>query len=158
MKQETCCVTGHRSLTPVQGMVSVIELMEEMLMAANDGYTRFITGMAEGIDQIFARNVLIIKKYCPDIKLVAAISHRGRLDAKDKGFQELISRCDEVLVLSEKYHPGVYAARNRWMLENSGRLIAVWDGRLTGGTYRTVKLAEKLGIDTRRLNPENMNL
>ncbi len=158
MEQKTCCVTGHRSLTSTQSMTAVVKLMEELLMAANEGYTRFMTGMAEGVDQLFARNVLLIKKYSSDIKLVAAISHRGRLATKDKRFQELILLCDEVLVLSERYHPGVYAARNRWMLENSGRLIAVWDGRLTGGTYRTVKLAEKLGIDTRRVNPDYPDL
>lgn len=150
MKEQTCCFTGHRDLTPEQTVIGTLRIMEAVMDAVNDGYTRFITGLAEGADQIFARNVLILKKYKPEIRLVAAISHRGRLKAKDDNFQELIPLCDEVIILSEAFNLGVYEKRNRWMLSESSRVIAAWDGRQQGGTYNTVRQAEKLGIDLRK--------
>ena len=152
MRQSTCCFTGHRKLTPEQAVYGCLKLCEEILDAVAGGYTRFITGLAEGSDQLFAEIVLIVKKYRPEIQLVAAISHRGRLDAKSGSFQRLLKQCDQVVVLSESYNPGVYDKRNRWMLTESSRLIAVWDGRLHGGTYATVRQAKKLNIDTREID------
>ncbi len=159
MKEHTCCFTGHRDIKdPEKYLRVILATLNALFEAENDGYTRFITGLAEGADTIFAKNVILMKYRNPWLKLVAAISHQGRLDSKDTQFQRLLAWCDEVNVLSQVYHGGVYAARNRWMLENSSRLIAVWDGRLTGGTYRTIKLAEKMGIDIRRIDPNNTDI
>lgn len=152
MKEYTCCVTGHRDVTPNQARAAVALLADEILLACLEGYTRFISGMAQGIDQLFADDVLILKEHLPELKLVAAISHRGRLKTKDENFQRIIKQCDEVVVLSEFYHPGIYDARNRWMLENSSRLIAAWDGRVHGGSYRTILLAGKMGLNVRDID------
>ncbi len=154
MKEKTCGFTGHRHLDEGQAPFATLKIMEEVLDASIDGYTRFITGLAEGADMIFAKTVVLLKKYKPEmnIELVAAISHRGRLETKDESFQWLLSRCDRVVVLSEYYHPGVYARRNKWMLERSSRLIAAYDGRKTGGTAQTVAEAEKMGLEIRTLN------
>lgn len=152
-KEKTCCVTGHRDLTPEQGAIAVVKLMMELLLAGNDGYTTVITGMAKGVDLIVAEDVLLIKnKIRPELQLVAAISHRDALKNKDPKFQRLLKGCDRVVVLSEYYHPGVYAQRNKWMLEQSSRLIAACDGRKTGGTVRTMQEAERMGMEIRKLD------
>lgn len=149
MNQKTCCFTGHRQLTWEQTAAAALKIMEEVMQAAADGYTRFITGLAEGADQLFAENVLMLKKYSPDLDLVAAISHRGRLNARDGNFQRLLKLCTEVVVLSESYWPSVYDRRNRWMVDESTRLIAACDGRKAGGTYRTLSYAQKHGTEIR---------
>lgn len=152
-KEKTCCVTGHRDLTPIQGAAAVVKVMGELLQAGIDGYTTYITGMAKGVDLIFAEDLLLIKrKIRPEFQLVAAISHRGALKNRDPAFQRLLKECDQVVVLSEYYHPGVYAQRNKWMLEHSSRLIAACDGRKTGGTVRTMLEAERMGLDIRTLD------
>ena len=48
METKSCCVTGHRDI-PQQELNSVMEkLRNEVDAAIADGYTRFISGFAEG--------------------------------------------------------------------------------------------------------------
>ena len=44
--------------------------------------------------------------------------------------------------------------RNRWMVEHTSRLIAIFDGS-QGGTAQTVRLAETQGLDIRFLSPDS---
>lgn len=54
MGEKTCCVTGHRDV-PV-GKEQYVEeaLRKEVLAAIAAGYTRFISGFADGVDLTFA--------------------------------------------------------------------------------------------------------
>lgn len=146
MRERTCCVFGHRDAPLSETALVAFRLAAEILKAFSAGCTRFITGMTTVTDLLFAENVLTAKESFPQIELVAAISHRGLLKSKDKYFQRFIKQCDQVVVLSEHYYPGVEGARTRWMLENSCRLIAVWDFKEHGPVFRTIDRAEKMGI------------
>ena len=50
----------------------------------------------------------------------------------------MLEACRDVVVIQEEYQPSVYSHRNRYMVEHSDRVIAVYDGREKGGTVRTV--------------------
>ena len=54
MDGKTCCVTGHRDISEKQGDYVKQALRHEILSAIEDGYTRFISGFAEGVDLMFA--------------------------------------------------------------------------------------------------------
>ena len=72
MKAKVCCVTGHRDI-PAERMVYVQqELQREVLAAIEAGYTRFISGFAEGADLIFAAVVAEQKKLHPELFWEAA--------------------------------------------------------------------------------------
>ncbi len=146
MREKTCCVLGHRDTPPSETELLSLRLSVEIMKAFSAGCTRFISGMARGTDLLFAEKVLTLKKSFPQIELVAAISHRGLLKSKDEEFQRLIKQCDQVVVLSEHFYPGVKGARTRWMLKNSCRLIAVWDFKEHGGVIRAIDRAGKMGI------------
>ena len=45
----------------------------------------------------------------------------------------------DVVVIREEYQPSVYSHRNRYMVEHSDRVIAVYDGREKGGTAGTIR-------------------
>ena len=63
---KTCCVTGHRDI-PVEKKDFVEEaLRREVASAIEDGYTRFISGFAEGADLMFAAVVAEAKKKMTD--------------------------------------------------------------------------------------------
>ena len=81
------------------------------------------------------------------ITLEAAIPHPGRMKTPDKTFQKLIRCCDNVKIHSDSYFKGCYMRRNRYMINQSQRVIAVYDGRPTGGTATTVRYAK--GKDVR---------
>lgn len=42
-----------------------------------------------------------------------------------------------------------YQIRNKWMVDHSARVIAIYNGA-SGGTAKTIAYAEKNGVDVRR--------
>lgn len=143
--EKTCCVTGHRDISAEQ-MDRIQELLRrEILAAIEDGYTHFISGFASGADLLFAEIVVELKKIYP-ITLEAAIPYPGRIKTPDKTFQRLIRCCNVVKIHSDTYFKGCYMRRNRYMVDQSQRVIAVYDGRLYGGTAATVWYAKKKDV------------
>ena len=49
METKVCCVTGHRDIPTDRAVYVEQALRREVLAAIEDGYTRFISGFAEGI-------------------------------------------------------------------------------------------------------------
>ncbi len=115
------------------------------------GYTHFISGFAAGVDLMFAEIVVDLKT-SQAITLEAAIPYPGRMKTPDKTFQRLIGACDVVKVHSAAYSKGCYMVRNRYMVDNSSLVIAVYDGRETGGTAVTVRYATKLGCLVKQIS------
>ena len=146
---KTCCVTGHRDIPAEKNERIKKELRREILQAIEDGYTRFISGFAVGCDLFFASIVAELKEENPDLKLEAAIPHRDRMKTPDELFHRLLGACDEVRVHSEKYKPNCFYNRNKYMVLNSQRIIAVYDGREKGGTVMTMRHAQSLGREVR---------
>ena len=137
---KTCCVTGHRDI-PEQKKETITQLLrQEILKAIADGYTHFISGFATGADLMFADIVVQLKAVYP-ITLEAAIPYPGRMKTPDKTFQRLIRCGDTVKIHSDCYFKGCYARRNRYMVDQSQRILAVYDGRTTGGTAATLRYA-----------------
>ena len=102
-REKTCCVTGHRDV-PV-GKEQYVEeaLRKEVLAAIAAGYTRFISGFADGVDLTFAAIVAAEKKQNSCLQLEASLlPYRNRINAKSPLFQELLACCDRVYVQSEK--------------------------------------------------------
>ena len=131
MGEKTCCVTGHRDV-PV-GKEQYVEeaLRKEVLAAIAAGYTRSISAI-----------VAAEKKQNSCLQLEAALPYRNRINAKSPLFQELLACCDRVYVQSEKSNRQCYHERNRYMVLSSDRVIAVYDGRSTGGTFYTIRFAQ----------------
>lgn len=158
--KKTCCVTGHRDIYEANAVLVEEELRKEITLAIESGYTHFISGFARGCDLTFAKLVVEAKKDNPAITLEAAIPYRGRMKTKDSLFCELIRQCDIVGVHSETYHPGCYMLRNRFMVDNSQVVIAVYDGRKKGGTYATISYAleKSKHVRTIELKPKERNV
>lgn len=146
MEEKTCCVTGHRSIPSNQADAVRQGLEQAVCQAVADGYTAFISGFADGVDLMFAGIVSQAMQENPEIKLIAAIPYRKRLDTlqKRERTKTLIEQCAEIYVAAEKYLPSVYVKRNRYMVERSDRVIAVYDGRDCGGTAGTIRLAHQM--------------
>lgn len=54
MDSKTCCVTGHRDIPASKINTVKYSLYREIQAAIADGYTRFISGFADGSDLLFA--------------------------------------------------------------------------------------------------------
>ncbi len=148
MNNVTCCVTGHRNIATERFDYVTTELYCEILLAIKDGYTHFISGFAEGVDLIFAEIVSELKVQYP-ITLEAAIPYRKRLHILTQTCKKLITQCNVIGVHSEEYVPSCFMKRNCFMVNQSARIIAVYDGRAKGGTAATLQYAARLGKESR---------
>ena len=146
MKKRTCCVTGHRDMPQEEINRVKAALRQEIEKAIADGFTCFMSGFAEGVDQYFAEIVLEMRKSNSTLELVAVIPYQKRLDSlrEKKWTYEMLEECADVIVIREEYQPSVYSHRNRYMVEHSDRVIAVYDGREKGGTAGTIRFTHVL--------------
>lgn len=153
MDEKICCVTGHRNIPADQIDYVKASLRREIEKAVEDGFTGFMSGFADGVDQYFAEIVIGLQKDNPDLHLFAAIPIRQRLTSlqKKQKTKEMLDRCTDIAVIREDYHPSVYSHRNRYMVEKSDRVIAVYDGREKGGTVGTIRFAHTLRKELREI-------
>ena len=153
MMEKTCCVTGHRDIPQKELNQIKAALRREIDRAVADGYTCFMSGFADGVDQYFAEIIMELKKDNPVLRLIAVLPYQKRLDSlksKTRTY-EMLEACADVIVMQEKYHPSVYSHRNRYMVEHSDRVIAVYDGREKGGTVRTIRFAHQMRKELREI-------
>lgn len=154
-KVKTCCFTGHRP----QGMpfrfnekdercLNLKEKLKEISekLIKEDKVTHFISGMALGTD-IFAAEIIIdLKQKYPNIILEAAIpceSQETKWSEKQKRrYYKILNLCDKKTVLQKNYTHDCMQKRNRYMIDNSDIVIAVWNGT-PSGTGNTVEYAQK---------------
>lgn len=160
-RERTCCFTGHRNRDlPFIGdrgtfgmrtLVSSLALQIEE--AVKDGYDTFISGMAEGVDLICAELVYQRIANGEPLRLVCARPFPQQCDhdykdPRNKYVCSLIADACMTVDVSPSYFRGCYAARNRFMIERSSRLIGAIKRKVgPSGTSQTVSLAEKSGLD-----------
>lgn len=151
MSTKACCVTGHRDIPADKVEYVKTKLKEEIEKAIADGFTTFISGMAEGVDLLYAELVIEQKTQHPELFLEAAIPYRNRLNASDTLFHKYLAGCNGIHVQQEEYNRDCFMNRNRYMVSLSSRVIAVYDGRDSGGTLFTMRYAHTMEREVREI-------
>ena len=133
------------------GEKEIKPLLEKAIdKAIASGYVTFITGMALGTDIWAAEIVLDRKKTNKVIHLICALPHPNfesrRSLAERKRFNKIIKSADLVKEINNHYFTGCYQVRNKWMVDRSNIVIAVFNGQ-AGGTKNTIDYANKMGVD-----------
>lgn len=144
------CVTGHRPDKLYGYDISDIRylfLKQKIKKILIDKQaTEGITGMAMGADMIFALAVIDLKDEGYNIKLRCAIpclKHTSKwFDKKTLNmYNYILSRADEKIIVSERnYDNFVMQQRNEYMVDNSDKIIAVYNGS-SGGTKNCIDYA-----------------
>ncbi|MBR2742694.1 MAG: DUF1273 family protein [Clostridia bacterium] len=167
MEKKTCCFSGHRPKAfpwrynekDPQCVWLKGRIAKEIERAVCDGFTRFIVGGAMGVDMWSAEAVIEYKKKHKrdDIELVLAIPFLDYAvhfteDDKNRLMKIIDASSERVLTSPEDDTSRVtlkYYKRNEYMVDNSQRLIAVYEPRagMRGGTKYTVEYAEKKGAE-----------
>lgn len=160
----TCTFTGHRPEKLPWGDneqdIRCIELKKKIYDTVEavyrSGIRHYICGMAMGCDIFFAEAVITLRDEHPDITLEAAIpceTQAQNWPEKDRNrYYYIASQCDYETLLQHKYTADCMLKRNRYMVDNSSILIAVYDGSF-GGTMYTVNYAQKQGLEIIRITP-----
>jgi len=166
---KTCGFTGYRPCklpfkTDEKQIACVhlkILLYKEAEAAIKDGYTHFICGFALGSDTYFAEAVIELRNRYPGITLEAALACETQADhwpEKDRDrYFKLLAQCDRETYISRSYYKGSYLDRNRYIVNQSQRLIAVFDGQF-GGTMYTVSRAKTQKLELVIINPSTLQI
>ncbi len=153
MIEKYCCFTGHRPQNLPCGFnethpacLKIKYQLKRLIKGLIDkkNVTHFISGGALGVDIWAMEIVLELKEEYPNITLEAAIPCRSQSDRWNSKSQErynrLLSSCDKVTLVGERYTADCMMKRNKYMVDNSDYVIAVWNGT-PSGTGKTVKYA-----------------
>ncbi len=154
----TCCFTGHRPKSLPWGYNEkgneykqfIKRLKDALNTLINEGVGLFISGMAQGFDIIAAETIIELKKKHPTIKLECAIPCLNQHVGWSKGYKErykkVLEQADSVTYVSQcNYFTGCMRKRNRYMIEKSTHLIALYNGT-KGGTAQTIEFANKKNV------------
>ena len=150
--------TGHRtySTSEIERLETVIEQLY------SEGYTHFISGMAEGFDLAAAESVLRLKEQLTEIKLECAIPFEGHiqtLSAPDRErYKAICSAADRVTTLASERHPKVYFNRNDYLIESADAMICYYSGKRRSGTGYTVTKGLKKGLRTINLYADGVQI
>lgn len=147
LRKHRCCFTGHRPeklAVPEERLAALLEA--EIKKAIDQQFTTFITGMAKGVDLVAAEIVLRLRERDSRMKLIAALPYPDFglhwSGAWTERFQAVLSAADLKRCICPRFSYNAYQARNEWMVNHSGLVIAVFGGE-KGGTKNTLDFAEK---------------
>jgi len=163
---KVCCFSGHRpgrfpwGTDESNGECRRLKglLKKEIERAVSDGFTHFIAGGAAGVDT-WAADIVSEMKRGGKVQVTLEIAvpftgynqYPGRAEEKRK--KQAYGAADRVTVVSEMKSTLSYYERNRYMVDRSQRLIAIYDegAGLLGGTYHTLRYARAKGIEIRQI-------
>lgn len=170
LEQGICAFTGHRpghfAFGYEQGHPDCVRLKHAIGQAVSiliqQGVTTFISGMAQGVDLWAAREVLRQKAENPMLRLIAAQPCADQAQrwpqAARREYEDILAVCDERFWPNMSGIPIPHEERNRWMVDRSGILLAVYDGSAGGGTAATVRYAQSKQREIWLLDPDTLCL
>lgn len=165
VEKRAACFTGHRPQTITylwdESSPQSLELISRIKKAIvylikEKGVTHFISGMAIGVDMIAAEIVLDLKKKYPTITLECAIpcetqANKWTEKYRDRYFS-IIEMSDKETLLQTHYTADCMHKRNRYMVDHSEYVVAVWDGS-PSGTGKTVMYAKENNKEILQIKP-----
>lgn len=161
-KKITCCFTGHRpEKLPWRNNESrpdCAALKERLARTLEElyhrGFRHYISGMALGCDLYFAEAVLALRDRYPDVVLEAAVPCPSQSKSWGEGertrYQGILDRCNLETVVQQHYTQGCMLRRDRYMVDRSALLLAVYNGS-SGGTRYTINYALDKCLEVIRL-------
>ncbi len=148
----TCCFTGHRPEKLPWGLdegdprcaALKRSLLREVEGLYRRGFRHFISGMAMGCDLYFAEAALALREKCPGLSVEGAVPCPTQAERwpepQRRRWREILDRCDLETVVQQRYDRACMLRRDRYMVDRSTAILAVFDGT-PGGTQYTLNYA-----------------
>lgn len=165
MTEITCAFTGHRPRSfPWKGDETAPgcallkkTLAEQIKLLADRGVTDWLSGIAQGVDLWAAEIVLDLKEKNLALRLHCILPCEGQErkwpSSERERYYSILRQADEVIYVNREYHNGCMLERNRYLVEHSSVLLAVYNGTYRGGTGMTVRYAKRLGREVIVIEP-----
>ncbi|MGM9641016.1 MAG: SLOG family protein [Faecousia sp.] len=145
MERKTCCFIAQRTQSLPYGFYEKDErctILKQVLrkqilrLIEKENVTHFISGMAIGVDMYAAEIVLDTKKHDPRVTLEIAIPYETQAvkwsEALRERYFHIAAQCDKETMLQTHYTPDCMGKRNRYLVDHSDLVIAVWSGKSSG--------------------------
>ncbi len=151
-ESRTCCFTGHRPDKLPWGddesdprcVALKRSLDRELEQLYRRGFRHFISGMAMGCDLYFAEAALALRERRPDLTVEGAVPCPTQADhwpeELRRRWRDILDRCDLETVVQRNYDRWCMHRRDRYMVDRSSAVLAVFDGT-PGGTQYTLNYA-----------------
>ncbi len=153
-EEKSICFTGNRTIVHTEKLIYA-KVRNIILSEIDKGFDTFLCGMAIGFDLISGKACLDLIEEGKKIKLVCVLphpSHGTNFYGKDKEIHtKLKQHASRVFITSTSYTPYCMHLRNRFLVDNSSKVIAYLN-KGAGGTFYTVNYALNLNheiIDAR---------
>ena len=165
----TCAFTGHRPKSfpwKYDGSAPGCVLLKEVLAAqikalADRGVTDFLSGMAQGVDLWCSEIVLDLKKKNPALRLHCILPCKGQESKWTASAQEryhaILAQANGIVYVGQEYSKDCMLKRNRYLVDHSSFLLAVYNGTRRSGTGATVRYALKQGREVIVIDPSSRN-
>lgn len=165
MQKPCCAFTGHRphkfpwryDESDDRCVALKAVLMEQIAALADAGVTQFLSGMALAADTWSALSVLALREKNPLLKLHCILPCREQADKWTASSRDLyhsiLEQADSIVYVSRDYHKNCMLDRNRFLVEHSSTLLAVYNGERRGGTAATMRYAQKMGREIIVIDP-----
>ena len=170
MAKIVCAFTGHRPKSfpwkydeKARDCVQLKEVLAvQIKQLAEQGVTTWLTGMAQGVDLWAAEIVLDLKKKNPALRLHCILPCEGQerkwLASEQERYRSILRQAGEVIYVNREYTSDCMLARNRYLVEHSFVLLAVYNGSCRSGTGMTVRYAQKQGREVIIIDPVSQNV
>ena len=165
-RETTCCFTGHRPDKLPWGfeeqdprcLALKHSLALELEGLYRRGFRHFISGMAQGCDLYFAEAALDLREQYPELTVEGAVpcsdqADRWREDQRRR-WADILARCDLETVVQQQRDRFCMLRRDRYMIDRSAAVLAVFDGT-PGGTQYTLNYAMDKKLEILLLDPFN---
>lgn len=138
--------TGHREYSAEHN--DKLEAAIRSLYA--EGYTTYMSGMAQGFDLAAAEAVLRLKSELTELKLHCVIPFEGHIStltrADRERYKTICDKADSVVTLADTRAENSYLVRNDYLVDGADAIICYYSGKRRSGTGYTVTKAMKRGI------------
>ena len=160
----TCCFTGHRPDKLPWGyderdprcLALKHSMAREIEGLYRRGFRHFISGMAQGCDLYFAEAALALREQYPDLSVEGAVPCPTQADHWPENLrqrrQDILDRCDLETLVQQHYDRFCMLRRDRYMVDRSAAVLAVFDGT-SGGTQYTLNYAMEKKLEILLLDP-----
>jgi uncharacterized phage-like protein YoqJ len=168
--QISACFSGHRHRRfhfsfdeSHNDCLKIKELLREWIeFLISKGVSTFFSGFCAGVDLWSVSIVMDLKKQHPHIQVHAVIPFKDqpkRWSSEQQNiYNDLLEQCDHVTILHDKFRRGCYFERNRFMVDNSDYLLAVFDGSNKGGTYYTTNYSRTKNKKIIVIHPDSLEV
>ena len=165
-----CAFTGHRPhKLPWRGdeaaptCVALKEVLTAQINAlVRNGYTEFLSGMAEGTDTWAAQIVLALREKNPAMKLhciLPCFDQSEKWAALSREcYRSILEQADSIIFVNRENKKNCMLERDRFLVSYASVVLAVYNGEKRGGTAATVRYARKLGRELIVVDPATLTV